>query len=86
MAKMGHTFKAFIIIIKTPSYLLKINKRTKKKYLCDSNFVMHLYKSEIYFLASRYFFDILLVFFLFFKHAMISVFSIHSFYIFFFFG
>ena len=26
----GHTFKAFIIIIKTPSYLLKINKKTNK--------------------------------------------------------
>ena len=34
MAKWGHTFKAFIIviiIIKTQSYLLKINKRTSKK-------------------------------------------------------
>ena len=34
--------KAFIII-KTPSYLLKINKRTNKKYLYDRNFVMHFY-------------------------------------------
>ena len=42
-AKLGHTFKAFITIIKTLSYLLKINKRTNKKYLCDSNFEMHLY-------------------------------------------
>ena len=42
MAKLGHTFKDFIIIIiKTPFYLLKINKRTNKKYLCNSNFVMH---------------------------------------------
>ena len=45
MAKWGHTLEAFIIIIiiiiKTPSYLLKINKRTNKKYLRDSNFVMH---------------------------------------------
>ena len=41
MAKWGHTFKAFIIIIKTPSYLLKINKRTNKKFLRDSNFEMH---------------------------------------------
>ena len=40
-AKWGHTFKAFIIIIKTPSYLLKINKRTNKKFLHDSNFEMH---------------------------------------------
>ena len=31
------------IIIKTLSYLLKINKRTNKKYLCDRNFEMHLY-------------------------------------------
>ena len=43
MAKLGHTFKAFIIIIKTPSYLLKIDKRTNKKYLRDSNFEMHFY-------------------------------------------
>ena len=43
MAKWDHTLKAFIIIIKTPSYLLKINKRTNKKYLRDSNFVMHFY-------------------------------------------
>ena len=43
MAKWGHTLKAFIIIIKTPSYLLKVNKRTNKKYLRDSNFVMHFY-------------------------------------------
>ena len=48
MAKLGHTFKAFIIIIviiiiiiKTLSYLLKIDKRTNKKYLRDSNFEMH---------------------------------------------
>ena len=33
MAKWGHALKAFsiIIIIKTPSYLLTINKRTNKK-------------------------------------------------------
>ena len=41
MAKWGHTFKAFVIIIKTPFYLLKINQRTNKKYLRDSNFEMH---------------------------------------------
>ena len=44
MPKWGHTFKALIIIIiiiKTPSYLLKINKRTNKKYLRDSNFEMY---------------------------------------------
>ena len=40
MAQFSHTFKAFIII-KTQSYLLKINKRTNKKYICDSNFEMH---------------------------------------------
>ena len=38
----GHTLKAFIII-KAPFYLLKINKRTNKKYLCNSNFVTHFY-------------------------------------------
>ena len=41
MAKWGHTLKALIVIIKTPSYLLKINKRTNKKYLHNSNFEMH---------------------------------------------
>ena len=39
MAKWDHTFKAFIII-KTPFYLLKINKRTNQNYLRDSNFEM----------------------------------------------
>ena len=49
MAEWGHTLKAFtiiiiiIIIIKTPFYFLKINKRTNKKYLCNSNFVTHFY-------------------------------------------
>ena len=47
----------YYIIIKTPSYLLNINKRTSKKYLCNSNFVMHFYWHiwicEICFLASR---------------------------------
>ena len=33
--------KAFIIILKKPSYLLKINEKTNKKYLRDSNFVMY---------------------------------------------
>ena len=42
MALWGHTFKAFIII-KTPFYLLKINKRRNQKYLRYSNFVMHFY-------------------------------------------
>ena len=43
MAKGSQTFKVFIIIIiiKTPSYLLKTNTRTNKKYLRDSNFEMH---------------------------------------------
>ena len=31
MAKWGHTFKAFIIVTKTPFDLLKINKRTNKR-------------------------------------------------------
>ena len=39
----GHTLKAFIIIIKTPSYLLKINKRTNKKYLCNTFLLTHLH-------------------------------------------
>ena len=59
LAKLGYTFKTIIIIIiiKTASYLLKINKRTNKKYLCDSNFEMRFY-CDIYiyercFLASR---------------------------------
>ena len=43
MAKWGHTLKAIIIIIKTSSYLLKINKRTNKRYICNSNFVTHFY-------------------------------------------
>ena len=46
MAKIDHTFKAFIIIIKTLSYLLEINERTNRKYLCDSSF-------EIYFLREQ---------------------------------
>ena len=29
---------AFIVIIKTHSYLLKIDRSTNKQYLCDSNF------------------------------------------------
>ena len=47
--QMGHTLKAFIIIIiiiiiiKTSFYLLKINKRTNKNYLCNSNFVTYFY-------------------------------------------
>ena len=43
MVQFGHKFKVFIIIIKTLSHLLKINRRINKKYLCDSNFEMHLY-------------------------------------------
>ena len=43
MAKCGHTLKTFIIIIKTPFYLLKINKKTNKKYLCNSSFVTYFY-------------------------------------------
>ena len=33
--QIGHTLKAFIII-KTPVYLLKINKKTNKKYICNT--------------------------------------------------
>ena len=40
--QMGHTLKAFIII-KTPFYLSKINKRMNKKYICNSNFATHFY-------------------------------------------
>ena len=40
-SQRGHTFKAFIIIIKAPSYLLKIYKRTNKTHPRDSNFEMH---------------------------------------------
>ena len=52
MAKWGHTFKAFIIIIiiKTSLYLLKINnKRTNKKYLHYSNFEMHFIIMKVVF-------------------------------------
>ena len=43
--QMGHTLKAFIIIIiiKTPSYLLKINKRTNKTYLCSKPLLAYLH-------------------------------------------
>ena len=50
--QMDHTLKAFIIIIiiiiiiiKTPFYLLKINKRTNKKYICNTlfAFVKHVF-------------------------------------------
>ena len=33
--QMSHTLKAFNIIIKTPFYLVKINKGTNKKYICN---------------------------------------------------
>ena len=50
MAKWDHTFKAFIIIIKMPLYLLNINnKRTNKKYLHDSNFEMHFIIMKVVF-------------------------------------
>ena len=41
--QIGHTLKAFIIIVKTPFYLLKFNKIANKKYLCNSNFVRYFY-------------------------------------------
>ena len=40
--QMSHTLKAFIII-KTPFYLLKINKKTNKKYLCDALLLTYLH-------------------------------------------
>ena len=46
MTKWGHTLKAFIIIIiiiKTPFYLLKINKRTNKKYICHTLLLVYLH-------------------------------------------
>ena len=39
---MGHTLKAFIII-KTPFYLLKVNKRTNKKYICNIFLLTYLH-------------------------------------------
>ena len=49
MTKLGHRFKAFIIVIKTPSYPLKINKRTNKKYLqiCYDSFSLFLFSSDM---------------------------------------
>ena len=41
--QMGPYIQDFYYYIKTPFYVLKINKRTNKKYLRDSNFVMHFY-------------------------------------------
>ena len=44
MTKWGHTLKAFIIIIiKTPFYLLKINKRTSKKNICNTLLLVYLH-------------------------------------------
>ena len=54
MVKWGHTLKAFIIIIiiiiiniiiiiKTPFYLLKINKRTNRKYFCNTLLLTYLH-------------------------------------------
>ena len=39
---MGHTLKSFIII-KTPFYLLKINKSTNKKYVCNTLLLTYLH-------------------------------------------
>ena len=41
--QMGHTLKAFVIIIKTPFYLLEINKRANKKYLCNELLLTYLH-------------------------------------------
>ena len=64
MAKWGHTLKVFIIIIvvKTPFYLLKINKRTNKKYLRNSNFMDISAFVKYVFYACDNFFDILVAF------------------------
>ena len=40
--QIGHTLKSFIII-KTPLYLLKINKGTNKKYLCNALLLTYLH-------------------------------------------
>ena len=40
--QMGHTLKAFFII-KTPIYLLKINKRMNEKYPCNSSFATYFH-------------------------------------------
>ena len=40
--QMDHTLKAFIII-KTPFYLLKINKRTNKKYISNTLLLTYLH-------------------------------------------
>ena len=45
---MGHTLKAFIII-KKPSYLLKINKRKNKKYLCSTPVLAYLHFRNTFF-------------------------------------
>ena len=66
MAKLGHTFKAFIIIIiKVPFYLLKINKRTSKKYFCDSNFEIRLY-CHMYIYEFKMFSSLTIMFLIFF--------------------
>ena len=39
----GHTQGFYYIIIKTPFYLLKIEKSTNKKYPSNSNFVTYFY-------------------------------------------
>ena len=39
---MGHTLKAFIII-KIPFDLLKNNKRTNKKYICNTLLLRYLH-------------------------------------------
>ena len=43
--QIDHTLKAFIIIIiiKTPFYLLNINKRTNKKYLRNALLLRYLH-------------------------------------------
>ena len=40
--QMVHTLKGFIII-KTPLYILKINKRANKKYICNTLLLTYLH-------------------------------------------
>ena len=40
--QMSHTLKGFIII-KTPFDLLKINKKTSKKYICKTFLLTYLH-------------------------------------------
>ena len=62
--QMGHTLKVFIII-KTPFYILKINKTANKKYICNTLLLKYLHLCRMFLSLTIIFFDILLVFFYF---------------------